>query len=159
MDPSEWIKKFREQHEKARMGKMLPDEKKRYLAMREEFARSLVSAQGLSMAPGQTARQTFRVAQALPVEINRTTRVITRDISRGGFSTVINQNFSSGDVVPYVLTLGRGLEPISGEGKVASVQRQPGNYRLSISFGQLSEVDAERLELTLFDAVLSRIAK
>ncbi|MEW5738947.1 MAG: PilZ domain-containing protein [Myxococcota bacterium] len=156
MDPSEWLAGFRITHQQARDGKLKPEERARYLAMREEFARSLVAAQGLTVPEGQQARRYFRVAQIFPLEVNNLYNTVTKELSRSGFSALITGALKEGDRVEFKLTLARAAEPLTGQAKVVSVVRQAGNSRVSFAIESMKEADAERLELALFDAVLAR---
>jgi len=157
MDPSEWLARFRIAHERARSGQLKPEERARYLGMREELARSLVAAQGLTLPEGQNARKHFRVAQLFNVEVNNLYATVTRELSRSGFSALVTGPLKDGELVDFKLTLSRGTEPITGRAKVVAVLRQAGNWRVSFSVDKLSDADAERLEVALFDAVLARI--
>jgi hypothetical protein len=156
MDPSQWLAGFRGAHERAKKGALQPDEKQAYLAMREELARSLLAAQGMMIPDGQNARQHFRVAHVFPVELSNQHASATRDISRTGFSATVAADFKVGENVSFKLTLVRGTDPVAGTARVISAVKQVGNARVSFAFGKLSEADAERLEVALFDAVLQR---
>lgn len=156
MDPSEWLAGFRVTHQRAKEGKLKPEERAKYLAMREEFARSLVAAQGLTVPEGQQARRYFRVAQLYALEVGNLYNTVTKELSRSGFSALITGTLKDSDRVDFKLTLARGAEPLVGQARVVSVVRQQGNSRVSFAIEALNEADAERLELALFDAVLAR---
>ena len=84
--PAEWISEFKALHERARKDELSGSDLKLYLGAREQLARALCTAQGLTQQPGQTARQTFRVAQAFQVEIKlplADLRALTQDLSLG----------------------------------------------------------------------------
>ncbi|MEW6431498.1 MAG: PilZ domain-containing protein [Myxococcota bacterium] len=158
MDPAEWLAGFRATHQRAKSGQLKPEEVRKYLAMREEFARSLVAAQGLAVPEGQQARRYFRVAQLYPLEVANLYQTVTRELSRSGFSALITGALQVGEVVEFKLSLGRGAEPVLGQARVVSSVRQTGNARVSFAIDSLSDADAERIELALFDAVLARFA-
>jgi hypothetical protein len=125
--------------------------------MREELARSLVSSQGLTISEGQNARKVFSVAQVYSVEINNLYKGLTKDISRSGFTTTIPSSMKEGAPIAFSFTLKRGEDAVTGQGKVVTALKQQSNTRISCSIDTISEANAERLEMALFDAVLSRL--
>ncbi len=83
-----FIDEFRALHARARKGELTEADRPAYMAAREQFARALTAAQGMTLKPGEMARQTFRVAQAMQIELSLNTgiiRAMTLDISKGGF--------------------------------------------------------------------------
>lgn len=156
MEPSEWMAMFRELHARVKQGPVSEKDLGRYHAMREDLARSLVAAQGLTVPDGQNARKHFRVAQVFAIEVNNLYKSMTRDISRSGFSAIVPASFGEGEKVTFSILLGRGQEPITGQGHVASSVKSQGNSRVSFSIDVLNDANAERLEVALFDSVLSR---
>lgn len=160
MDIVAWMKSFRELHERARKSQLEPEERREYMAAREQLARSLVAAQGLGMVNGQSARRTFRVAQALPVDINLssgTVRVLTQDLSMGGFACLMHRPPDEKEEPGFSMRMPRGGEPLVGRARVVSVVRRIGNVRVSFAFHELAEHERERLEMLLFDLALERI--
>lgn len=156
MDPAAWLAGFRATHQRARSGQLKPDEHAKYLAMREELARSLVAAQGLTVPEGQQARRHFRVAQVFAIEVANLYTTVTKELSRAGFSALITGALQVDERVDFKLTLGRGAEPVQGQARVVASVRQAGNARVSFNIEAMSPEDTERLELALFDAVLAR---
>jgi hypothetical protein len=53
--------------------------------------------------------------------------------------------------------LARAQEPITGQATVVANVRQGGASRITFEFGMMKPEDAARLELALFDSLLSRI--
>jgi hypothetical protein len=160
MSASAWFNEFRVLHEKARKNDLKDSDKKLYLDAREQFARALTAAQGLTLQPGQSARQAFRVAQMMQIELafgSGTVKAMTQDISRGGFSALLAQPPDAKELVGFTLKMPGGKDPILGRAKLASSKKQPGNFRVSFTFEGMSEGDQERLEVVLFDAALARI--
>jgi len=157
MDAAAWMKGFRLTHEKARQGQLVPDEQGRYLGMREELARSWLSSQGKDALPGKSARASFSVPQVYQVEISSLYKTMTREISCSRFVVTMSQDLKRNETVSYSLLLGRGKEPITGQATVVASERLGGASRITFELGKLSPEDAERLELALFDALLSRI--
>jgi hypothetical protein len=157
MDPSQWIAAFRVLHERVKKGDVPPDDAAKHVAMREELARSLASAQGLTVPVGQNARRHFRVAQVFPLEVNRVCQALTRDVSRSGFSALVPGAFREGEQVSFSIIPGRGQDPVQGLASVVSSVKQAGNSRVSFAVTSLEESAGDRLEMALFDAALARI--
>lgn len=148
---------FKDLHQQMREGKLKGDDLREYMDGREQLALSLVKSQGLLIPEGQSARKMFRVAQALPIEIDGVMRTLTRDVSVGGFSALLTSSPRVEDVIRFSLTITRAQEPITGDARVVSSVRQTGNSRVSAVFLRLPDADVERLEMALFDSVLNRI--
>ncbi|MGZ3461715.1 MAG: PilZ domain-containing protein [Archangium sp.] len=155
-----WVEQFRALHGRARKGQLSEEEKRRYLVAREQFARALTAAQGMSLPPGQSARRSFRIAQGLQVDLGFASgpvRTLTLDVSLGGFSVMLHKPPPESEEPGFTLRLPGNLEPVKGRARVASSQRKLGTHRVSFSIQGLGESDGERLELTLFDLALERI--
>lgn len=160
MSANAWISQFKVLHEKARRNDLSDSDKKLYLDSREQFARALTAAQGMTLLPGQSARQAFRVAQVMQIEFSFASgavRAVTQDISRGGASVLLALAPDPKESVGFSLKMPGGREPVVGRAKAVSSKKQPGNYRVSFSFEGLSDADLERLEMAIFDAALARI--
>ncbi len=155
MDAAEWMQQFKKVHEFAK--KNGADEKHRQ--MKEELARSLVSAQGLTVPDGQTFRKTFRIAQAWQIELDGMYKCLTRDVSGGGFSTLVPGNFTVGQEVRFSLRIGGGQEPVTGTSKVVAAVKQAGNARVSFNIVSMPTADLDRFENAIFDCVLARYVK
>jgi hypothetical protein len=160
MSVNGWLQEFRALHKRARGKQLNEEEKQLYLQAREQFARALTAAQGMTLRPGEMARQTFRVAQAMQIELSLNAgivRAMTLDISKGGFSVVLGKPPGDNEQVGFTLKMPDGMDPIIGRAKVVASRKQIGNYRLSFAFQGMSDYDQERLESVLFDAALARI--
>lgn len=155
MDAAEWMVQFKRVHEHAK--KHGSDEK--HKAMKEELARSLVAAQGLTVPDGQMHRKAFRIAQAWQLELDGMYKCLTRDVSGGGFSTLVPGNLNVGQEVRFSLRIGAGQEPVTGTAKVVAAVKQAGNARVSFNIVSLANADVERFENAIFDCVLSRYVK
>lgn len=156
MDAEEWMKEFKRVHEAAKAAGSSSD---RHRSMKDELARSLVQAQGLSVLDGASHRKTFRIAQAWQVELNDTFRCVTRDVSGGGFSALVPSTMSVGDEVRFSLKIGGGAEPVTGTATVVASIRQAGNSRVSFNIVSLAKADVDRFENAIFDCVLSRYVR
>jgi len=156
---AEWMRGFRDLHERARGGKLSQGELETYGAAREELARALLGAQRLTVKPGETPRQSLRVARALQVDLDLLTssvRAITIDLSTGGFACLLAKPPPLGDEFGFSLRL-PGSDPLLGKVKVADVKPQQGNVRVSFQFAGMSAEDRERVERFVFDTVLAQI--
>src|SRR5690349_7835704 len=109
MSANLWVEQFRALHARARKGQLTTeDEKRRYGAAREQFARALTAAQGLGPPPGRSARRNFRVAQGLQVDLSLSgeqIRSITLDVSVGGFSVMMHKPPSEAEAHGFSLRL------------------------------------------------------
>jgi hypothetical protein len=159
MSLAEWLRTFRELHEGARQGKLDPRQEANYRAGRDELARALLAAQRLTLKPGETPRQALRVARALQVDLDllpSSVRAITVDLSTGGFSCLLAKAPPLGDDVRFSLRI-PGAEPLAGHARVADVKALQGNVRAAFQVSGLDANDRERLELFVFDTVLSQL--
>lgn len=157
---ADWIKSFREQHERARRGSLKPGEESSYLAAREELARAMLAAQRLTLKPGETPRHKLRVARALQLDLEfegSTHRSVTLDVSVGGISTVLAGSPGLGKTVKATLRL-PASGPLACRLRVSDVKPQDGSVRIAASFVDLAAADMERLELFIVDAVLAMFA-
>lgn len=156
---SQWLLDFRALHERARKGPLRDADAARYRTGREELARALLSAQRLTLKPGETARQALRVARAIQADLDVPTsrvRAVTIDVSTGGFSCLLSRAPPLGDELGFTLRL-PGLEPLSGKVRVQDAKPREGNVRVSFMFTSLSEAERERMELFIFDTVLAQL--
>jgi hypothetical protein len=157
---AEWLLDFRALHDRARKGQLRDAELARYRNGRDELARALLSAQRLSLKPGETPRRALRVARALQADLDLATsrvRAMSIDISTGGFSCLLTRAPPLGDEVGFSLRL-PGAEALSGKVRVQDVKAREGNVRVAFMFVGLSEADLERMELFVFDTVLSQLS-
>lgn len=159
-DLNEWLKEFRVLHAKAARGALSPQEQSDYHAGRDELARALLAAQKVQLKPGQTARQTLRVARALQVDLESQLmklRAMTVDLSVSGFSVLIAKAPSKDEEILANIRV-PGADPIVEPVVVLDARTQPGNVRISFGFRKLSDADRERLEWLVFETVLSQMA-
>lgn len=160
MSANLWVEQFRALHARARKGPLPEEEKRRYAAAREQFARALTAAQGLSLPPGQSARRSFRIAQGLQVDVafsSGSVRAMTLDVSVGGFSVMMHKPPVESEEPEFTLRLPGNQEPVKGRARMVSVQRKIGTHRVSFAMLGVAEKDTERLETALFDLALERI--
>ena len=155
-----WIANFKALHQRARKGELSGEERKQYLSLREELAKAMCSAQRLQTLPGQTQRQSMRVARALQIDLELPEgrqRLMTMNISVGGFAALLPKEPSkSAGLIGFSLRLPGSTEPLIGRVRVVDVQKRPGNAMVSFAFNELGAAEQERLELALFDVVLQQ---
>lgn len=159
MSTNPWIEQFRALHQRASRGELKEEERQHYLATREQFARAMTAAQGLTLS-GQSARRTFRVAQGLQLDLQLPTgplRAMTVDVSVGGFSVLMHQPPNESEQFPFTLRLPGKLAPVTGQARVVSVQRKIGTHRVSFAIHGLGEKDLGRMEMAMFDLALERL--
>jgi len=159
MSLSDWLKGFRDLHERAKKGGLAGRELAGYQAARDELARALLAAQHVALKPGQRPRRVLRIARALQADIefhDGKERAMTLDISAGGFSALLSRPPLLDDEVQVALRL-PGREPMSMSARVLEVKQQVGNVRACFAFVGLGEADNERLEMFIFDAVLAQL--
>ena len=160
MGADPWLTEFRALHERAKKGGLNAEEQNVYLAAREQLARTLAKVQGLSLKPGDTARQHFRVAVVLMVELSLPEgplRIVTLDIGRGGFSSMLQKVPVLKEPIGVMIKLPGGGEPLTCRAKIVDNKKQVGNFRVSFAFVDLGEAAADRIERGLFDSVLARL--
>ncbi len=161
MGLKEWLAEFRVLHDKARSGELSDYDAKLYKDGREELAAALVQAQRLTRKPEESAREALRVARAVQVDLDLNSgrqRVVTLDISVGGFSTMMGVPPEPNEAVGVTMRMPEGRDPIVARAKIVATKRQAaGNHRVSFAFEGLPESDTEQLSILVFDAALSRL--
>ncbi len=155
-----WLDQFSRLHAKARKGQLSPSEQVTYVDRRDELAKALVTAQRLTVLPGQTPRQALRVARALQIDLDwpgsARVRAMTQNISVGGFAALLGQLPNETEVVSFTLKEPGAAEPIVGRCRVRDIQKRSGNHMVSFVFEDLAPETRERIEMTLFDAVMQQ---
>lgn len=151
-----WVSGFQEVHTRARRRLLTPQEMTDYLGQRNELARMLLGAQQMIIGPGQQPRKALRVSRQLPVELALPTgplKTRTLDVSSGGFAVMLDQALETGLPVDTRLVLPRdGLVEL----KARTVASKPhgDKHRVAFIMPDLSDEDRDRVEFTVFDAVL-----
>ena len=160
MSANLWVEQFRALHSRARKGGLTEEERGHYLQAREQFARAMTAAQGLTLLPGQSARRAFRIAQSLQVDLTLTSgplRAMTADVSMGGFSVLMHKPPADNEEVGFTLRLPGTLEPITARARTVNVQRKVNIHRVAFALVGLGDKELERLETAMFDLALERI--
>jgi hypothetical protein len=155
----EWLNGFRQLHDKAKRGAVEGRELGDYIAARDELARALMSAQHLTVPPGQKARRALCVPRALQADLDlglRSLRTTTVEVSAAGFGALLPSAPRVGEEAKVSLRL-PGAEPLRATVRVCEVKAQTGHARAAFQFVDLCESDAEKLELFVFDAVLAHL--
>jgi hypothetical protein len=153
-----FIDEFRALHTRARQGQLTDADKPAYMAAREQFAKALLSAQGL-MLDGAEARKHYRVAHQLPVELQMAYGNVwtnTLDISAGGFSVTLPHAVDVKERPSALLQLPDGTS-LAGRVRVVSQFQRADKHRASFAFLDLTEREGEMLEGFLIDFALDRV--
>ncbi len=156
---TDWLLSFRQLHEKARRGQLREGELQRYRTGRDELASALIAAQRLQLRAGEMPRRALRVARALQVDLALATsheRAVTIDLSSGGFSCLLSKAPALGDEVGFTLRI-PAAEALAGRARVQDIKPHQGNVRLAFAFVGLSDAEKERVELFVFDTVLTQL--
>jgi hypothetical protein len=160
MSLAEWLRTFRDLHERARRGVLSPREQELYRAGRDELARALLAAQRLTVKPDQMPRQALRVARALQLDLedfSGTERAVTIDLSTGGFSCLLASAPALGSEHKFSLRI-PASEPLAGTCRAVDVKALAGSARVSFQFVGLAESERDRVETFVFDTVLGQLA-
>ena len=161
MASSPFIAHLRELHAKAKAGTLAGGpERQAYEHGRREVMRVALAAQGAGFG-GAPQRGHMRVALALKVQITFSDgalqSVTTVDVSAEGFSALLAFGAGIGAPAQFSLRV-PGLEPVAGKCKVVSLTKQGALQRLSFAFDALDAASRDRLDLTLFDFLIQRLA-
>jgi hypothetical protein len=158
-----FITRFKDLHEKAKLGTLPQEERAEYQRSRTELGRLLLVAQQLSHG-GKTLRSALRIAQLIKVELDfggpTPEKTSTMDLASGGFAALLQASQRVGSSAGFTLFLpalsGSGTQPIKGAGKVASSRAQGNLFRVSFSFEEMSTANREHLDMAIIDFVLRR---
>jgi hypothetical protein len=160
MGLQQWLDTFCKWHEQARAGTLPKAEQARYLSGRDELARALLKAQQIILQPGELPRRSLRAATGLQITIEvpggPPFQTITRDIGSGGFAIRVSHPLTLGTVVPFTLKLS-AKDPIEGKAKLVNLSPVSENRRASFAFEDLPAAVTERIELTVFDAIVAQL--
>jgi hypothetical protein len=159
VDLKQWLDQFKRLHAKARKGELSQNEQAIYFDRREELARALVTAQSLTLLPGQTPRQAVRIARMLQIDLELAkgrVRAMTQNLSTGGFATLLGELPGTAEVVGFSLKVPGADVPIIGRCTVREVQKRSSNNLTSFAFVDLPHEQHERLEMMIFDAVIDQ---
>ena len=96
MEPVQWLASFKVLHDQNRRGGLNPSEKKKYLQMRDELARSLMQSQNLTVPTNVAPRRALGVAQLFSIELQNVHRVMTRELSCTGYVALVPATFGVG---------------------------------------------------------------
>jgi hypothetical protein len=156
----DWLKKFSALHESARKGKLSPADSRTYLGARNELARALLKKQQRPVPATGRARHILRAPAAIPVALHlpgNVAHVLTQELWSGGFSAIVPPLGSPVDRLRFTLTLAKDIPPVEGWARVTADSASGGSARLTVEFEALPPEDAERIEFTVFDSVLTRL--
>jgi hypothetical protein len=159
MSLGEWVVALRDLHHQARLGKLPPDELRRYHEERDTLAKAILAAQRLRAAPSAKGRMSLRVARELKVELTLEgvyTEAKTIDLGVGGFAVMLAAPARAGQQADVRLELEPG-NAVTARARVVSLQRKGKPYRVAFRFEALSAEDSERIGVAIFEAALMGI--
>jgi curved DNA-binding protein CbpA len=146
-------------HEKRKQDALTASDRELYDYLRDDFAKTFLIAQRLTLKPGQAYRQALRVSCSLKVKImlpKGTEEGLTVDLSSGGLAALIGKDLEVGTRCEFFLHVPKS--PIRGTGQVvASARNRMGSslMRVSLSFDVLDAKTSERLDILVLDAALA----
>lgn len=164
MSPAAFIERFRALHERAKSGRLTPDERAEYASSRASLTRMLAVAQQLGH-PGEPLRGDLRMAKLLKLDLHpdgaSPLRLSTIDLASGGFAALMPMGLPLGRGARFTLHLPAvaGAGPISGRCTTVSSRAQGGAFRVSFRIDELTPSAQEQLDVALIDAVLERFTK
>jgi hypothetical protein len=154
-----FVARFQALHEKAKRGERTAEERAAYEEACGELAQALVQGEGRTLGPGQTWRSALVVVRALLAEVQlpagKKLRTVTTEISLERVCVVAASSVALGAVVSVRLLAAPGVW-IEAPARVVSTLEIP--PRLTLAFDGLSSAGRERLEIVLFDTVLSAVS-
>jgi c-di-GMP-binding flagellar brake protein YcgR len=145
-------------HERKKQGSLSASEQQTYADLQEAFARAVLAVQGLTCVSA-SARQTFRVAVMLRIEImsaGRVWKVATIDLSAGGFSAVLDHKPDRNRKFDFAVVL-RKEDVLRGSARVVGARDDGSGSRVSFAFEALDAADQTKLEDFLYDSALARL--
>lgn len=158
---SEFIESLRALHLRAGKGELDLSGQGEYDRDRDELAQALMTAQNLTVKPGERPRQALRVAKAVQLTLDlprASLKTMTTEISARSFSALVPEPPEPGRPVPFSLRMPGG-EALTGTAIPVDVKRQAHSSRVGFSLKDLSVRDLLRLETLVFDEVLSKFGK
>ena len=158
MSLGESLEEFRDLHEKAKSGALGLPVMAKYHADRDELAHLLLSGQHVALLPGQRPRRDLRVARALQANIEfdgDTVRAVTLQVSSGGFGALLTRTPQVGEEVKIALRI-PGSRKLQAGARVVDVKQRLDNATASFQFVDLDELEVERMEVFVFDAILEQ---
>lgn len=160
MGIADWLRLFRALHDKAKLGKLSPEDAEAYRAGCDELARALLAAQRLAPRQGEAPRHALRVARAVQVDLETAVshvRATTVELGVGGFSALLAKAPPAGEELRATLKIPGG-EPLAAAVVPAELKQGPGSVRVSFTFRGLPEGERARLELLVIETALSQLA-
>jgi hypothetical protein len=159
MGLQQWLDGFCKLHEQVRAGTLAKSDQAKYIAGRDELARALLKAQQITLQPGELPRRSLRAATALQISLQLPSgplQTITRDIGSGGYSVRVSSAPAVGAIVIFSLRLST-KDVIEGSSRLLNLSPVSESRRASFCFENLPAEVTERIEMTVFDAIVSQL--
>lgn len=157
----EAINRFRTLHEEYKSGRLQSREAlASYTAERESFMAAFVGAQQMALRPGQSPRQSLRVARTERLVLSIGQRVettFTLDVGIAGFAALVGPL-----AVRIACDFEMGTAPEVARGRarvVASTPLPDGTVRTSFAIDMMPDGDRARLEIWVIDAALLALTR
>jgi hypothetical protein len=154
-----WLAQFCTWHEQYRKGELPADVLPTYQEARADLSMTLVLAQRLEIRT-DGARRAVRMARAMQVEFSlRSGKItaLTQDISISGLSALVGEAPEVGTQIPFLLKMGRDVEPVVGKARVVATVPFHGSTRMAVAFDEISDADRARVEDLVFDAICAEM--
>ena len=161
MGQAEWVKAFRDLHERAKAGVLEARARVKYRVLRDKLADLFLSGQRVALLPGQRPRRALRVASALKVHVefhSGSESAMTLQVSSGGFGALLARAPHLGEEVKVALRVPGG-QPLQATARVVAVNQKSGNASASFQFVNVDKFAVERIEMFVFDTILRQLER
>lgn len=161
MGIAKFIADLRLLHERAQAGLLDATELVEHDRARDELARTIITAQNLTVSFGEKPRRALRVAKALSVQLELpegVARALTVDLSANGFSVLLARELVARTPVAFRMQLPRHRE-IRGVATAVVKVRERLSTRVGFEIVELDEAGRGLLEAAVFDEVLVRFGR
>jgi hypothetical protein len=155
MSFTERARRFAVLHDLAKRGELDAEGLETYHQARDDMEDALLRAQRLALGPGRTPRRSVRIHEALRVHVrfaDRIVRTATIEVSRRGFSAALHPPPELRSEVEVLVAIPGEL--LHARARAVNVCPQDYGTRVGFEFVAVEEIDAERLEMFVFDGVL-----
>ena len=157
----EWVRQFRDLHDKSKSARLSQDEKRSYEQARDELAHLLLNVTQATLPEQFSPRKALRMPLKLRVELDLDGVLLpgySTDVGIGGFGALVSSELPleklKGKSLGFSLFLSGPPKPVTGHCKLVSIARRAEQQRVSAAFDDLSEFEAKRVQQVVWDKVL-----
>lgn len=161
MGIAKFIADLRLLHERAQAGLLDAAERAEHDRACDELARTIITAQNLTVSFGEKPRRALRVAKAMSVQLELpegVARALTVDLSANGFSVLLARELVARTPVAFRMQL-PGHREIRGVANAVVKVRERLSTRVGFEIVELDEAGRGLLEAAVFDEVLVRFGR